>query len=79
MQNENYTSSDRFYSPLVRKIAQEEKISRVELDSILGSGRDGRVQKQDILNFIANKNTFFNTCSVENTAKPITAEKISDR
>ena len=42
----------RFYSPLVRKIASEENISREVLDTIPGSGREGRVQKQDILSFL---------------------------
>ena len=42
----------RFYSPLVRKIAQEENISRAELDAIQGSGINGRVQKKDIIDFI---------------------------
>ena len=49
------SKSDRFYSPLVRKIADEESISQNELDSIKGTGKDGRVQKNDILEFIKNK------------------------
>ena len=73
---ENYTSSDRFYSPLVRKIAQEEKISRIELDSIQGSGRDGRVQKQDILNFLTSrKSPSATSTQSENVAKPVNVEK----
>lgn len=46
---------NRFYSPLVLKIAQEEKISMEELESIEGSGLDGRVTKKDILNYIEQK------------------------
>jgi 2-oxoglutarate dehydrogenase E2 component (dihydrolipoamide succinyltransferase) len=42
----------RYYSPLVRKIASEEKISQVELEKIPGTGRDGRVRKEDILKYI---------------------------
>lgn len=49
--------SNRFYSPLVRNIAKEEKISFKELDSIEGSGVGGRVQKKDILNYIEEKST----------------------
>lgn len=45
-------SGDRFYSPLVRKIASEEKISQEELDSIEGSGLNGRVQKMDVLDYL---------------------------
>lgn len=49
------TSANRFYSPLVRKIASEENISQEELDSIPGSGNNGRVQKRDILSWMKNR------------------------
>ena len=39
----------RFYSPLVRTIAQQENISQSELDSIPGTGAEGRVTKKDVL------------------------------
>lgn len=42
----------RFYSPLVRTIAKEEKISQVELDSIPGTGAEGRVTKKDVMMFL---------------------------
>jgi 2-oxoglutarate dehydrogenase dihydrolipoamide succinyltransferase (E2 component) len=45
-------SDGRFYSPLVRSIAKEEGISQEELESIKGSGKDGRVSKEDILNYV---------------------------
>ncbi len=44
--------SGRFYSPLVLTIAREEGISMEELDAIPGSGRNGRVQKKDILEYV---------------------------
>ena len=44
--------SDRFYSPLVKSIAKKENISIEELDQISGSGKDGRVTKEDILNYL---------------------------
>ncbi|MBK7214729.1 MAG: 2-oxo acid dehydrogenase subunit E2 [Bacteroidales bacterium] len=47
--------SDRFYSPLVRSIAKEEKISLSELDSVPGTGKDGRLNKQDLLNYLQNR------------------------
>ncbi len=46
------SDSGRFYSPLVKKIAREENISINELDSIKGSGHDGRVQKNDVLEYL---------------------------
>ena len=45
----------RFYSPLVRSIAKEEGISMEELESIDGSGKDGRVSKSDILSYVEDK------------------------
>lgn len=47
--------SDRFYSPLVRKIAATEGISKDELDRVPGTGRDGRVTKHDILKYLENR------------------------
>ena len=47
--------SGRFYSPLVKNIAAEEGIGMDELDKIQGSGLEGRVTKQDILNYVADK------------------------
>ncbi len=44
-----------FYSPLVRNIAKEENISMDELDKIKGSGLNGRVTKDDVLNYIENR------------------------
>lgn len=44
-----------FYSPLVRKIAQENQISLEELESIQGSGMSGRISKDDLLNYIQNR------------------------
>ena len=48
-------SGIRFYSPLVRNIAQQEGISQQELDGIMGTGAEGRVTKQDVLNYIQQK------------------------
>lgn len=50
--HQNIQSGIRFYSPLVRNIAQQEGISQQELDSISGTGGEGRVTKQDILNYL---------------------------
>ena len=49
------SKSDKFYSPLVKNIAKKEKISGHELDSIIGSGKDGRVTKQDILSYVESR------------------------
>ena len=51
----DFSDSDKFFSPLVKNIAKEEGISLAELESIAGSGKDGRVNKEDILNYIKNR------------------------
>ena len=49
---EKTNKSGKFYSPLVKSIARKESISDEELNSILGSGKNGRVSKKDILNYL---------------------------
>lgn len=51
----DFSASDKFFSPLVKNIAKEEGISLAELESIAGSGKDGRVNKEDLLNYIKNR------------------------
>ncbi|MGB2231710.1 MAG: dihydrolipoamide acetyltransferase family protein [Flavobacteriaceae bacterium] len=51
------TSSARFYSPLVKNIAKTEGISSQELETIQGTGSDGRVTKNDILNYLDQKSS----------------------
>ncbi|MBC7694896.1 MAG: 2-oxo acid dehydrogenase subunit E2 [Burkholderiales bacterium] len=55
-ENVDFSGSDKFYSPLVKSIAKEEGISLAELDSIKGSGQEGRVTKSDILAYLPNRN-----------------------
>ena len=52
----NFSDSEKFFSPLVKNIAKEEGISLAELESISGSGKDGRVTKEDVLKFVGNRN-----------------------
>jgi len=61
-------SGDRFYSPLVRNIAQTEGISIQELDAIPGTGKDGRLTKTDILDYLSNR-TFKTTSPTISKAK----------
>jgi 2-oxoglutarate dehydrogenase E2 component (dihydrolipoamide succinyltransferase) len=49
------SNADRFYSPLVKNIAKQESISVPELDTIAGTGSNGRVTKRDILGYVANR------------------------
>jgi 2-oxoglutarate dehydrogenase E2 component (dihydrolipoamide succinyltransferase) len=50
-------SSNRFYSPLVLNIANNENIGLAELETIPGTGNEGRLTKKDILQYISNKNS----------------------
>ena len=52
---EDFSESDRFYSPLVKNIAKKEGISFEELEQLKGTGKDGRVTKNDILGYIDNR------------------------
>ncbi len=67
------SDSGKFYSPLVRNIAQTEGISMEELENIEGSGKEGRVTKEDILQFVANKKSAPKTAikEVETTKKVV--------
>jgi len=51
----NYSSSNKFYSPLVKNIAKQEGILLNELETIKGTGKDGRVTKNDILAYVPNR------------------------
>ena len=51
----NFSDSDKFFSPLVKNIAKQEGISISELESISGSGKEGRVTKEDILKFVESR------------------------
>lgn len=51
----DFKESDRFYSPLVKNIAKQEGIELAELDTIPGTGSEGRVTKNDILAYLENR------------------------
>ena len=50
-----FADSDKFFSPLVKNIAKEEGVSVQELEAIAGTGKDGRVTKNDILDYVKNR------------------------
>ncbi len=67
----NFTDSDKFYSPLVKNIAKEEGVAVAELESISGSGKEGRVTKDDILKYVENrKSNSLHTAIGTNTQNP---------
>jgi len=75
-----FSSTGKFYSPLVRNIAKQEGIGVVELENIQGSGKEGRVTKNDIMAYLPNRNSnesqVAQTTLVE-TERPTTPAKIN--
>ncbi len=68
---------DRFYSPLVLNIAREEKIGMTELETIAGTGKDGRVTKKDILEYVANRSELKVAAPAPQVAeKPVLTENV---
>jgi len=63
------SSGERFYSPLVKNIAQKEGISQSELDAIEGTGKSNRVTKNDILAYLENRNSNTGSSSSESDQK----------
>lgn len=64
-------ASGRFYSPLVRAAAKEEKVSLDELEKIPGSGHQNRLTIQDLKAYVKNRNTAGNAVNLPKpTPKP---------
>jgi 2-oxoglutarate dehydrogenase E2 component (dihydrolipoamide succinyltransferase) len=53
--NNRQPTTDNFLSPLIISIAQKENLSIEELQSIPGSGVDGRLQKSDVFQYLKNR------------------------
>jgi len=64
--------SDRFYSPLVKNIASKEGVTVEELDSIAGSGQDGRVTKNDLLNYLNTRTAKQTSSQPQQASQPVT-------
>lgn len=65
---EDYHNSDKFYSPLVRNIAREENVSMSELEAISGTGAEGRVTKNDILEYVEKRKSGQHSAGSSQTA-----------
>jgi len=76
--NNELKSTGRFYSPLVKSIAQKEGVTLTELESVTGSGLGGRVQKGDIINYVEQrKNNVDQASSQPEQPKPEAAAPVS--
>ena len=69
------SDANRFYSPLVMNIARTEGVSMQQLETIPGTGQDGRVTKRDILAFV--KNVGNNAPTLNITPEPSSKERVS--
>ncbi|MDG1253259.1 MAG: dihydrolipoamide acetyltransferase family protein [Schleiferiaceae bacterium] len=69
-------SEGRFYSPLVRSIAEAEGVSEGELSTIHGSGSDGRVTKSDLLQFIKHRSQAPAASSPASMGTPVPAANV---
>ncbi|MEJ6750141.1 MAG: dihydrolipoamide acetyltransferase family protein [Bacteroidia bacterium] len=69
------SDANRFYSPLVMNIARTEGVSMQQLETIPGTGQDGRVTKRDILAFV--KNVGNNVPTLNITPEPSSKERVS--
>jgi 2-oxoglutarate dehydrogenase E2 component (dihydrolipoamide succinyltransferase) len=58
---QDFSGSEKFFSPLVKNIAKEEGVTVAELEAIDGHGKDGRVTKDDILKYVADRKQSGNT------------------
>lgn len=65
------SGAGRFYSPLVLNIAKEEQIGMAELETIPGTGNEGRVTKKDILAYVQNRGSAPSTTPQPVAAAPV--------
>jgi len=71
-------SGDRFYSPLVRNMAAKENISVEELNTIPGTGKDGRVSKADMISYLKNRSAAPQTESPKPVATPQETQQVKE-
>jgi 2-oxoglutarate dehydrogenase E2 component (dihydrolipoamide succinyltransferase) len=70
----NFNDSEKFFSPLVKNIAKEEGISVAQLEAIVGSGKEGRVTKDDILKYVADQKNTTKAAPIQAVVQPTTPE-----
>ena len=66
------SNPDAFLSPLIISIAQKENLSIEEVQSIPGSGADGRIQKSDVFNYLKNRKYTITSRPTTDTRQPTT-------
>ncbi len=67
---QDFSNSEKFFSPLVKNIAKEEGVSVADLEAINGSGKDGRVTKDDILKYVESRKSKVESVPAASQAVP---------
>ncbi|CAM3687623.1 dihydrolipoamide acetyltransferase family protein [Flavobacterium gelidilacus] len=67
------SNPDAFLSPLIVSIAQKENLSLEEVQSIPGSGTDGRIQKSDVFNYLKNRKYPLQSKPITDNRQPTTS------
>ena len=73
--NNGQRTTDNFLSPLIISIAQKENLSVEEVQSIPGSGLDGRIQKSDVFNYLKNRKYPLQSKPISDNRQPTTFPK----
>jgi 2-oxoglutarate dehydrogenase E2 component (dihydrolipoamide succinyltransferase) len=73
----DFKSSTRFYSPLVKNIAKEENIAITELETIGGTGAEGRVTKKDLLAYVQNRKSVQSVPQRTSSSAPLIPASVS--
>ena len=71
-------SGERFYSPLVRSMASEEGIEMTELETIPGSGKEGRLTKSDMISYLKTRGSASAATPVKVETKATPTPKAAD-
>jgi 2-oxoglutarate dehydrogenase E2 component (dihydrolipoamide succinyltransferase) len=70
----DYASSEKFFSPLVKSIAKKENIPVEELKKVSGTGKEGRLTKNDLLKYIENKKSSPDKQTTQQATRPGTMD-----
>jgi len=73
----DFSTSEKFFSPLVKNIAKEEGVSIAELEALNGTGKEGRITKTDILEYVKNRGAKPVAAPVKPVAAPAAAQPIA--
>jgi 2-oxoglutarate dehydrogenase E2 component (dihydrolipoamide succinyltransferase) len=71
--NNRQLTTDNFLSPLIISIAQKENLSIEELQTIPGSGAEGRLQKSDVFNYLKNRKYPIQSKPITDNRQPTTS------